>query len=99
MKNLITILTLIAFASCTGQKKITQSPSIKKSKIENVRWSLLKFNGKHIPESLVGKVYIELSNKRKRLSGSNGCNRLMGSYEIHNQTQISFSKVGSTIMA
>lgn len=99
MKNLTIGLVLITFASCNTQKKMEQSSNMEKSEIENVHWSLIEFDGKHIPESIVGKVHIELSDKDNRLSGSNGCNLLMGSYEINNDTQISISKVGSTMMA
>lgn len=88
---------------CGSQNKTTQvtnqDSTIENNKIENTRWTLIEFDGRSVPESVAGKVYIELSEKDHRLSGSNGCNRIMGDYHISNELRISFSKVGSTMMA
>lgn len=96
MKKLIIGLALITFANCNNQKKKTQSSNNKNHEIENIRWSLTELNGKPIPETVFGKVHLTLSEEDKKLTGYNGCNRLMGSYEISNELQISFSNIAST---
>lgn len=103
MKQLIIVYLVLFISGCDSQNKITQSANqnstIENNRIENTHWTLIEFDGKVVPESVVGKVYIELSDKDHRLNGSNGCNRIMGDYNISNELQISFSKVASTMMA
>ncbi|PIE50170.1 MAG: heat-shock protein [Flavobacteriales bacterium] len=99
MKNLIIGLILITFASCNTQKKIPTLSSMEKSKIEDIRWLLIEFDGKPIPKSVDGKVHFLLSKKDKKLIGSNACNRLMGNYNISHKFQISFSNITSTRLA
>lgn len=99
MKNLIVLFTLLIFVGCTTKKETVDNSSITKADIENIHWSLIEFDGKPLPPSVVGKVHIMLSGKDNKLSGSNGCNRIMGSYEISNGMQISFSDIASSLMA
>lgn len=99
MRNLVIIGTLLFLSACTSSKKTTQQSDMKNPEIVNTHWTLIEFDGKPTPESIAGKVFIELNSKDNRLSGSNGCNRIMGNYKITNGTQIAFSKVGSTMMA
>ncbi len=98
MKNLIIGLILLAFTSCNTHKIITPPINMEKSEIENVRWSLIEFDVKPVPESINGKVHLLLSKEDKKLTGSDGCNRLIGNYKISNKLQISFSDIASTRM-
>jgi heat shock protein HslJ len=100
MKNLIFLFALLFLAiACNTQRKATQNSNLENFQVENIYWSLVEFDGKSVPESVIGKVHILLSKEDTKLSGSNGCNRLMGSYNISNGTQISFSRIASTRMA
>ncbi len=99
MKNLVFFCSLLLFVACGTQTTTTQQSNSQSPEIENTHWTLVEFDGKPVPESIVGKVYIELNSKENRFSGSNGCNRIMGEYKITNGTQVSFSKVASTRMA
>lgn len=100
MKNTIFLFALLFLATaCNTQRKATQNSNLENFQVENIYWSLVEFGGKPVPESVAGKVHIMFSKDGTKLSGSNGCNRLMGSYNISNRTQISFSRIASTKMA
>jgi putative lipoprotein len=62
-------------------------------------WTLTQLNGQPInTESGKSEAYIELAADTQRLSGSGGCNRLMGSYELDGSS-LRFKQVASTMMA
>lgn len=48
------------------------------------------------PES--GDAYLELADTGE-FTGSDGCNRLMGSWSTENETSVTFTGIGSTRMA
>lgn len=99
MKNTIFLFAFVIFAACSTQRQATQNSNMENSQVENINWTLVEFDGKPVPENVSGKIHVLLSKEDTKLSGSNGCNRLMGSYTISNGTQISFSRIATTKMA
>lgn len=99
MKNLLLLFIPLLWMGCTSTKTTNSQAEMNSSEIENVKWSLMQFDGKSVPASVDGKVTILLSKDGNNLSGSTGCNQLMGSYEIQNGLQLSFSAIGTTRMA
>jgi len=65
------------------------------------KWKLVELNGKPVENtSGSGKEYfILLEQKENRISGYAGCNSFFGSYELKEGNRVSFSKMGSTMMA
>jgi heat shock protein HslJ len=67
--------------------------------LTGTHWTLTQLNGKPVsPESSRKEAYIELTAETNRISGSGGCNRLTGSYEIDGAS-LHFRQVASTMMA
>lgn len=69
-------------------------------------WKLIELNGKSIPpanEDMDREAHFVLHNNENRVSGSTGCNYIMGNFELSEehaqQGEISFSQTGSTRMA
>ncbi|WP_128546215.1 META domain-containing protein [Larkinella soli] len=64
-------------------------------------WKLTELRGKAVPvfEGPGREPHFILKNQDNRLSGSGGCNRLMGGYELQPNNRIRFTKVASTRMA
>ncbi len=50
-------------------------------------------------ENFNQEPYLILKTEGNRVIGSDGCNRLMGSYELKKGNHLSFSEIGSTKMA
>ncbi len=65
------------------------------------KWKLVELNGKKVEnKSETGEEYfILLQQEENRISGYAGCNSLFGSYELKDGNRITFSKMGSTMMA
>jgi putative lipoprotein len=69
------------------------------AKLEGREWSLVELGGKPANASLDGKTPNLLLNANdRRLSGSGGCNRLVGGYELRGQS-LHFTPAGLTRMA
>ncbi len=69
--------------------------------IEGRKWKLVELNGKPVENtSGNGKEYfISLQQEESRVSGYAGCNSFFGSYELKEGNRVTFSKMGSTMMA
>jgi heat shock protein HslJ len=65
------------------------------------KWKLVELNGKPVEKNPGdGRDYfITLQQEESRISGFAGCNNFFGSYELKDGNRISFSKMGSTMMA
>jgi heat shock protein HslJ len=65
------------------------------------KWRLMEMNSKAVPNpGSDGKDYfIILQNEENRINGFAGCNSFFGTYEMKAGSRISFSKMGSTMMA
>ena len=71
---------------------------VEDSKIQFVKWQLVKLNNKPIVIKRDKPYYIHLI-KDNQFSAYAGCNNLFGQYKIEDNNKISFSKVASTMMA
>ncbi len=65
--------------------------------LENTAWKLLELGGKAVTET-PKEAYIQFDPTSHRVSGSSGCNRLMGSYTTKGD-QLQFSQMAGTMMA
>lgn len=67
--------------------------------LTGTHWTLTRLNG-DVVTTEPGKAapYIELDDASKRLSGSGGCNRLLGSYDGEGSS-LRFRQMASTMMA
>ncbi len=63
------------------------------------QWNLIELNGSpvNVPGN-EGQVYIYLQQEGDKLSGSDGCNRFFGSYDL-NGASLQFHSVAQTLMA
>ena len=66
--------------------------------VENTHWKLTNIGDSPVTAPSPNEPHLILDSKTHRVSGSGGCNRLMGSYELTGD-QLTFSHVGSTRMA
>ena len=97
--NIAASLILAAPLALTQQAS-PKPPDIKPATpLTGTHWTLTQLNGESIKsESGHNDAWIELNAESKRLAGSGGCNRLMGSYELEGST-LRFRQVASTMMA
>ncbi len=68
-------------------------------RLENIYWKLTRLGDTAVimaPQQR--EPHIIFNSKSRRVSGSGGCNRLMGSYELSGDT-LTFGQMGSTMMA
>lgn len=68
--------------------------------IENKRWVLTSLNGEDIAYNPnEPSAHFILNSLENRASGSLGCNRFFGNYTVAKGDSLSFSKLGTTMMA
>lgn len=91
MKNVISVMMVVLLVGCGATNKVTNKmeDSIYK------KWELSSLDGKQVRENQ--PLYLELT-KDKKVSGFVGCNRVTGSFEIKNKTQIRFTQLATTRM-
>ncbi len=67
--------------------------------LEDTHWTLVRLENKDLPPTDHRRVpYLLFNAKDHRLSGFNGCNRLVGSYELDGE-KLSLSPIATTRMA
>jgi heat shock protein HslJ len=67
--------------------------------LEGTRWKLTRLKGEDLPSDMGPRApYLMLDAKTHRVSGSSGCNRLMGSYKLDGE-HLSFGPIAGTMMA
>jgi heat shock protein HslJ len=67
--------------------------------LENTHWRLSRLGDADVsPDAQQTEAYLVLDPKDHRVSGSSGCNRLIGSYEL-NEDKLRFGRIASTMMA
>jgi uncharacterized lipoprotein YbaY/heat shock protein HslJ len=68
--------------------------------LENTYWRLASLRGRPVPpvENQQREPHLILQPAQKRVAGSGGCNRLMGSYALEG-ARLSFSQMAGTMMA
>lgn len=74
---------------------IFSAAAVAQSSLGNTRWELTHLNGKIVADS---KAYIEFDESEQRITGTTGCNRMFGSYEL-TEGNFKVNGVGSTRMA
>lgn len=93
MKNLLYILSFFALISCS-------SKSYPDAKWENKQWTLVEIMG--VPVQTSGSVQdanLVFDADDHQISGSGGCNRIFGPYEIGKKNSLRFGDIGATRMA
>jgi heat shock protein HslJ len=69
------------------------------SSVVETQWNLVELNGSAVhASSAEGQVYIYLQQDGDKLSGSDGCNRFFGSYDLSGNS-LEFHSVAQTLMA
>lgn len=84
---------LVGVAGCQSQ------PAPNKLALENNYWKLVELHGK--PVAVIDnqtEPHLILHADKKRVAGSGGCNRIMGSYSANADT-VQFKQMASTMMA
>jgi heat shock protein HslJ len=67
--------------------------------VEGTRWKLTNIRGENLrSDQSLHAPYLMLDAKTHRLSGSSGCNRLMGGYKLDGE-HLSFGPIAGTMMA
>jgi putative lipoprotein len=83
----------MAGSANAGMKERTAS-------LENTDWKLIELGGTAVAAANHERgAHLTLNSKTHHVSGSGGCNRLTGSYEVKDEHIITFSKMASTMMA
>ncbi|MEZ0005953.1 heat shock protein HslJ [Flavobacterium sp. 28YEA47A] len=77
------------------KEKIANEAATELAFITKYKWNLIQMNGTMPPAS---SAYLIFQADGKRMSGSGGCNRIGGGFEL-TKDKISFSKIVSTLMA
>jgi heat shock protein HslJ len=74
------------------------SPSTQPS-VTETQWNLIELNGSEVNVPVAeGQVYIYLQQQGDKLSGTDGCNRFFGSYDLSGSS-LQFHSVAQTLMA
>lgn len=68
--------------------------------LESRKWKLSELMGEPVdPKGDAGRAFILFSPVDGRLAGNDGCNNMMGSYELKEGGRISFGQMAGTLMA
>ena len=110
MKNLflyfISFSFLYTLDSCHTMKPMTEGSTITNKMLYQYKWYLSDLNG--TPYTFAGRgsggtddyTWIQFSDgKPPKVSGSTGCNRMMGTADISNASSMKFSPLATTKMA
>ncbi len=82
----------------SGSSQEAAAGALQPSVIET-QWNLIELNGSAVHASgAEGQVYIYLQREGDKLSGSDGCNRFFGSYDLSGNS-LDFHSVAQTLMA
>ncbi len=67
--------------------------------VTETQWNLIELNGNAVNVPVAeGQVYIYLQQQGDKLSGTDGCNRFFGSYDLSGSS-LQFHSVAQTLMA
>jgi putative lipoprotein len=91
------VALLLRRASAAGNAK--GAMAVRPASLENTAWKLIELGGTEVaPANHENEAHLVLNSKTHRVSGSGGCNRLTGNYEVKGD-QLTFSQMASTMMA
>ncbi|HET8625126.1 MAG TPA: YbaY family lipoprotein [Gemmatimonadales bacterium] len=79
-------------------RKAVASPAGAAKSPENIYWKLVQLGNTAITTSGKAEPHLMLSSETRRVSGSGGCNRLMGGYELSGG-RLKFGQMAATRMA
>ncbi len=80
------------------QRRADAAAPASPSSVVETQWNLVDLNGSAEGIAAAGKVYIYLQRDGDKLSGSDGCNRFFGSYDLSGAS-LQFHSVAQTLMA
>jgi len=85
--SLVTMAPVAAFAlqSETPPPPAAAAPAPAGPKLVGPTWRLVWINGKDLPPTVAKPPQINLMAEDSRIAGYTGCNRLMGTYVVHEQ--------------
>lgn len=104
LPRLMLVGAAIAIAGCTakpaespppGSPLPAPPPGAGPQMLLGVNWKITEVDGETLPETSTASMAFADG----RISGSGGCNRLMGSYEAGQNFSIKLSRMASTMMA
>ena len=82
--------------NCGNARKTASDTSLE---LAGIHWKLIELNGAPVEtDQSAVEPYIEFDKYTNRFSGSAGCNRVVGSYELNESGIIDFSKAAVTKM-
>src|SRR5271155_5724580 len=85
--------------STPGESRRDAAPGGSPPSVVETQWNLVELNGSAVNASAAeGQVYIYLQQEGDKLSGSDGCNRFFGSYDLSGSS-LQFHSVAQTLMA
>jgi putative lipoprotein len=91
------VALLLRRASATGNAK--GAMAVRPASLENTAWKLIELGGTEVaPANHENEAHLVLNSKTHRVSGSGGCNRLTGNYEVKGD-QLTFIQMSATMMA
>ena len=96
--SLILGAVVLAFCltTCGNARKTASNTSIE---LAGIHWKLIELSGAPVgTDQSAVEPYIELDKYTHRFSGSAGCNRIMGSYQLKESGKIAFSQAAATQM-
>ena len=107
MKNLylLTLLSVFTLAYCNTPAKTSEPANTmtetKNTELIGTHWKLIELNGQPVtnPVGNQKEAFIMFAKEENRISGSGGCNMLMGAYELMDGNRLKFSGIASTMMA
>lgn len=94
------VSTLILLGGCSGNKTTTGNGSGSSSQLTEYTWYLAELKGKPYVTNAESHAHLVFTQGQpNKLSGSTGCNRLTGTYELPGVNGIKFSPLATTRMA
>lgn len=91
--NRILMLLVVLAAACSPKV----SPD---SALAGNKWTLIEMNGVPVQVSGTDKdAHFVFNTAEKRYSGSSGCNRMMGTYNMKSNGEVKFSPPAGTMMS
>ncbi len=86
-------------ASGSTESRKDSGPETSQPSAVETQWNLIELNGSAVTvPSSEGQVYIYLQQDGDKLSGSDGCNRFLGSFDLSGSS-LQFHSVAQTLMA
>jgi heat shock protein HslJ len=91
-------MLLIAACSLPGDRAADAAATSSTASLENTYWKLTHLGADQVGAPAAREPHFVLHPEDRRVSGSGGCNRMLGSYSLGGQS-LSFSQLAGTMMA